>query len=66
MMVRAGMGPAVCLQLDTSYEDLVFIPFEPEIQMHSALAWKDMNIASATVQAFIRYCRQTEIQKSNI
>ena len=58
MMVRAGMGPAICLRLNCHYDDLKFIPFEPKIEMTSVLAWKGTSVMSQTVQAFVDYCRE--------
>ena len=58
MMVKEGMGPAICMRMESEYEGLKFIPFEPKIEMTSVLAWKGMNVMSNTVKAFVEYCSE--------
>lgn len=66
MMVREGMGPAICLRLEAEYEGLKFIPFEPKIEMSSVLAWKGKSVMSNTVRAFVDYCgEQVRESKKN-
>ena len=58
LMAKEGLGPAICLHLESEYKELKFIPFEPKIEMTSVLAWKGMSVMSDTVKAFIDYCEQ--------
>ncbi len=56
-LVREGAGPAVCLDLDQSFPELVFIPFEPPIEMGAVLAWKGQASMPRQVEAFIEHSR---------
>ena len=58
MLVKQGMGPAICLRLNSEYEGLTFVPFSPKIEMSSVLAWKAHKMPSKTVNAFIKYVRK--------
>ena len=52
---REQKGVAICLEPDCHYDEMKFIPFEPEIQVGSALAWKEERRHSKAVRAFISY-----------
>ncbi len=56
-MVEQGMDAAVCLDLDTKYENLTFIPLEPGLEHSTVLAWKKNQIMSPAVTAFIKYLK---------
>jgi len=58
MLVRSGMGNVICLHLDSSFEGLDFIPFEPAITMSSVLAWKNHGTLSGITEAFCSYIRE--------
>lgn len=58
---RKGLGPVVCLKLDNHYDDLVFIPLSPKLELSSVLAWKEHQRFSSTVNAFIQFVKKYEI-----
>lgn len=53
IMVRNKMGVALCLKLDSIYEDLSFVPLSPPIEGSSVLVWKKDQVFSATTTAFL-------------
>ncbi len=55
---RKGLGPVVCLKLDCRYDDLVFVPLSPKLELSSVLAWKEHQTFSATVSAFIQFAKK--------
>ena len=40
MLVRNGMGAALCLRLDCHYDGLTFVPLSPPLASGSVLVWK--------------------------
>lgn len=57
-MVQQKAGIAVCLKLNCQYEDLCFVPFEPELTLGSVLAWKDQQPYARATAAFIRFIKK--------
>lgn len=55
---REQKGVVICLEPDCYYSEMKFIPFEPEIQVGSALAWKEERRYSKAVRAFINYVQE--------
>lgn len=53
--VRQGMGAAVCIRLNCTYDGLVFIPLRPTLALSSVLAWKERQTFSSTVSTFIQF-----------
>lgn len=60
MMVKNDIGVALCLQLNTSYEDLCFIPLSPSIYAGSILVWKKNQILSSTTMTFIQFLKECQ------
>lgn len=58
MMVRAGMGVALCIDLDCNYEGLRFIPLFPALEMGSVIVWKKNQVFSSAASAFIEYAKK--------
>lgn len=54
-MVRKDENAAVCAKPGYIYEDLVFIPFEPRLELGSYIVWKDSQVFSKATTAFIRF-----------
>lgn len=52
MLVREGVGDALCIRLDCEYDGLRFVPLEPARRMGSVLVWKKNQVASPAVSAF--------------
>ena len=59
MMVKNGMGAAICLKSESRYEDLCFVPLDPALELSSVLAWKKNQVFSPATMAFIRYVKKT-------
>ena len=55
MLVRQGMGAALCLRLDCAYDDLTFVPISLTQQTGSALVWKKHQTHSPAVSALIAH-----------
>lgn len=58
MMVKNGIGIALCLELENSYQDLSFVPLSPRLEFHSVLAWKKNQVHSPATAAFIAYAKE--------
>lgn len=58
ILVKNGMGTAICLKLDSEFPDLRFIPFSPSLTAGSVLAWKKNQTLSPTTAAFIEYAKK--------
>lgn len=57
-MVQQKAGVAVCLKLNCIYENLQFIPFEPNLTLGSVLAWKDQQPYAKATMAFIQFIKK--------
>lgn len=57
MMVRQGIGAAVCIKLDCKYEGLKFLPMLPKLELSSVLVWREHRTYSAAVKAFIQFVK---------
>ena len=55
MLVRQGLGAALCLRLECAYDDLVFVPISLTLDSGSALVWKKHQIYSPAVSALIAH-----------
>lgn len=58
MMVKAGLGDMVALDLEAHYDGLKFIPFYPDIYLGSVLVWKKNKTMSALIKKFLRFCKE--------
>ena len=58
MMVRNNMGAAVCLRLESKFEDLKFIPFYKGAPSRTILAWKPHQEYSIATRAFIKFIKE--------
>lgn len=58
ILVKNGMGTAICLKLDCEFPDLRFIPLSPSLTAGSVLAWKKNQTLSPTTAAFIEYAKK--------
>ena len=55
ILVRQGMGAALCLWLDCAYDGLTFVPISLTQQTGSALVWKKHQAHSPAVSALIAH-----------
>lgn len=58
MLVESGMGAALCIRLNSAYENLRFIPLAPAVETRTALIWKKDSIFSPATAAFIDAARE--------
>ena len=58
ILVRNKIGAAICIQLDCSYAETVFVPFSPPIESGSVLVWKKDQMTSPTTAAFLEYSQK--------
>lgn len=57
-LVKAGMGCALCIRLNCSYDGLTFIPLSPVVDLGSALVWKKHQVYSPAVSALLAYIKK--------
>ena len=60
MIARKNGVPIMCLKLNCHYDDLVFIPMRPKLELSSVLAWKEHQPFSSTVSTFIQFSKKYE------
>lgn len=51
-------GAVICLKLDSHYDDMKFIPFEPKLELNTVLAWKEHETHSKSTFAFIEHIKK--------
>lgn len=59
MLVRQGLGAALCLRLDCVYDDLTFVPISLTLETGSAMVWKKHQTHSPAVSALIAHINAT-------
>lgn len=57
VMVRAGMGAALCLNMGSIYSDLVFVPLKPALKTGTVLVWKKGQHLTPAVDEFLKFFR---------
>ena len=58
IIARERKGAVICLEQDCRYDDMKFLPLEPERSVGSALAWKEGRIVSRAAKAFLQLLQQ--------
>lgn len=58
MMVKNGMGIALCMHLNASYEDLCFIPLFPAVHANLVLIWKKDQTLHPATAAFVEFFKK--------
>ncbi|WP_325199991.1 LysR family transcriptional regulator [Oscillibacter sp.] len=58
MIARKSGVPVMCLRLNCHYDDLVFVPMRPKLELSSVLAWKEHQPSSPSVGAFIEFVKK--------
>lgn len=58
MIARKSGVPVMCLRLNCHYDDLVFVPMRPRLELSSVLAWKEHQPSSPAVGAFIAFAKK--------
>lgn len=57
-MVQNGIGTALCLRLDSMYENLCFLPLSPRLETGSVLVWKKHQALSPAISAFLQHAKK--------
>lgn len=65
IMVQNGIGSAICLNLEAKYNNLSFVPISPKLEMSSLLAWKNNQIFTPAVSAFIDFTKRYMLNKKS-
>lgn len=65
MIARKSGVPVMCLRLNCHYDDLVFVPMRPKLELSSVLAWKEHQPSSPSVGAFIEFAMKYKNRISN-
>lgn len=58
MLAKENIGVMLSLNLNCSYEGLVFVPLSPKLEHSTALTWKKEQIFSPTTAAFIDFAKK--------
>lgn len=58
IMVRNRVGVAICIKLDCTYDDTVFIPFSPAMESGSVLVWKKDQMMSPVTASFLSFTKK--------
>lgn len=64
IVARERKGAVICLEQDCHYDDMKFLPLEPELSVGSVLAWKEGRIASRAAKAFLQFLQHKEEQET--
>ena len=57
-VARKGAVAVICSKPGCKYDELVFIPFEPKLELGAFLVWKDNQRFSKAATAFIEYIKK--------
>lgn len=55
IVARERKGAVICLEQDCRYDDMKFLPLEPELSVGSVLAWKEGQITARATKAFLQF-----------
>ena len=58
IMVRNNIGAAICLKLDSIYDNLCFVPLSPSLETGSVLVWKKDQVFSPSTAAFLDWAKK--------
>ena len=59
VMVRNHIGVAFCFQLQSQFDDLTYVPIEPQIETGAVIVWKKAQIVSRTTHQFISFLKES-------
>lgn len=59
VMVRNHIGVAFCFQLQSQFDDLTYIPIEPQIETGAVIVWKKAQLVSRTTHQFISFLKES-------
>ena len=58
IVAREKKGAVICLKLESHYDDMIFIPFAPRLELSTVLAWKEQVMQSRVTSAFLEYIKK--------
>ena len=58
MIAKSKMGVVLTISLESKFDDLKFIPFEPKIELGTFLIWKKNQVQSAITEAFTEFAKK--------
>lgn len=58
IVAREKKGAVICLKLDSHYDQMKFIAFEPKLELNTVLAWKEYEMQSKATQMFIEHIKK--------
>lgn len=58
MLVRSGLGVAIAIRLNCTYDKLKFIPLYPELKFNSVIVWKKSQKQALSTTTFLQYAKQ--------
>lgn len=58
IVAREKKGAVICLKLESHYDDMIFIPFEPRLELSTVLAWKEQVMQSRVTSVFLEYIKK--------
>lgn len=58
IMAQKKMGIILSIELESKFDDLKFVPFEPKLEFGSVLVWKKNQIQSDAMDAFIEFAKK--------
>lgn len=58
IVAREKKGAVICLKLDSQYDEMRFVPFEPKLELNTVLAWKEHETQSRAAASFIRHINE--------
>ena len=53
IFVQKGIGAAICFEVGNHYDNLTFVPMEPELHSGCVLIWRKNEVLSDTVKKFL-------------
>ena len=58
VVAREKKSAVICIKFDSSYDDMTYLPLRPRFEIGSLLAWKNREVYSKAVRAFIDFVRE--------
>lgn len=58
IVAREKKVAVICLKLDSQYDNMKFIAFEPKLELNTVLVWKEHETQSKVTVAFIKYIKE--------
>lgn len=58
IVARERKGAVICLEQDSHYDDMKFLPLAPELSVGSTLAWKRSRVVSLATRAFVQFLQE--------